>query len=187
MSKKFKIAIICVSVVLAIFFVFCLIAGGGTKGVVTPDKQKENIASVVATDSNLQQHEYQMETLTNNVEFDEEIQLAKYNNIKFNISKDIKVKGFAFVLRTENDTKFRIKVFNDGNLVASKDLTLQGHTKAELSIMLDTEVSLTESSNFSLEIDELQMFETEETTTELEMLNNTEFVFDKLVVLFSED
>lgn len=186
MNKKFKIAIICVAVVMTLFILFCLIGGGGIKGVVTPEKQIEKISTVTVTDNNLEQYEFNMDTFTNNIEFDEVIQLKKYNNIKLNVSNDCVVKGLAFNLRTENDTKLTFKVYVDENLIASKEMSLQAFSKAEFAVMFDVEQNLTELSNFCVEICEMVEFEVNETITEFESLNNTNFVFDNLVVLFSE-
>lgn len=168
MKKKILIGV-------AIFGVVALLAllifGGGSTidKTVTQHEINNTIDKIVCAIDGEDNIEYEMEILSNDRQFDSEIQAKKYTKISIAQKKNFKTYGIAFVVMSQDNSSLNFELMKNDEVLTSMSVSLKGAEVNYADLILQEAVEITTADELYVRIS-----------------GNTEFVFDSLIMLFEE-
>ena len=122
---------------------------------------------------------YQIETLTNNISFDEEIMFDSYSKLTLKTKENCEIKGIAFVVRSLQKANLNFQVLIQDEVLLGKEYNLTENTNEFVSLFLNESVLVGDNNlltiNISEQVDELD-----------ENFEYTTFAFDSFLIFFKE-
>lgn len=167
---KNKFIIITGIILLTLIVVFVVILGGSNdKNIVTPEQ--ELITGITCKVSNEDSITYDLDLLTNNVQFDYAIKIRNYTEIKINHTKDFESQGFAFMVKSPDDTNITFNLKLNDELIKSANVTLKSMKVADVNLVMENSISVKDTDNLIIEV----------------VSDNAKFMLDSLLIFNSED
>ena len=160
--------------ILLTVFIFFLIAISGASGgdkIVTEEKLKATITNITCQIDDEETINYELNYLTNNIEFDEQIKARNYKKIVVNKQEDIQFLGVAFLVKSTDDTSLNISLTKNGEVVKTSSVNLESDTRASVELLLENTVQYSAGDELAIVISQSK---------------DVSFVFDTMIFLFDE-
>ena len=160
--------------ILLTVFIFFLIAISGASGgdkIVTEEKLKATITNITCQIDDEETINYELNYLTNNIEFDEQIKARKYKKIVVNKQEDIQFLGVAFLVKSTDDTSLNISLTKNGEVVKTSSVNLESDTRASVELLLENTVQYSAGDELAIVISQSK---------------DVSFVFDTMIFFFDE-
>ena len=159
-------------ILLTIFIVFLIFLGGGSTPTNVPDEETltQTITSVTCEIKEEENHDYEIDLLSNNVQFDSKLQMKNYTKINVNRSKNINALGVAFIVKSESDTGLNFTLMKNDEVLKTCSVTAKSGEVANVDLVLEESVNISTSDSYSIVVSQA---------------SDTNFVFD--TVLFFID
>ena len=135
------------------FFIFILIllAGSCSSDNVLPQNELKNIIpSVQCEVENNDAISYDIALLTNDVNFDNDIENQQYTKIIINKQKDFKTLGTSFVLRSKEDSTFNISLYKNGEVLKNISLNIKAGAQENVNLTLSKAIGISQSDSFAI-------------------------------------
>ncbi len=158
-----------------IFFgvILFLIIGFGGSFSSTNDVDEEetiaNITDITCTDITENIYNIKYETLTNNIQFDGEIDYANYNKIQIEINNTFTSFGVAFIGKSQEDTTLNITLYKNDTVLNQTTIIAVESKTFSANLMCDFTFELTTEDSYFMTID-----------------SSSKFTFDSLLIFTSE-
>lgn len=160
--------------ILLTVFIFFLIAISGASGgdkIVTEEKLKATITNITCQIDDEETINYELNYLTNNIEFDEQIKARNYKKIVINKQEDIQFLGVAFLVKSTDDTSLNISLTKNGEVVKTSSVNLESDTRASVELLLENTVQYSAGDELAIVISQSK---------------DVSFVFDTMIFFFDE-
>ena len=160
--------------ILLTVFIFFLIAISGASGgdkIVTEEKLKATITNITCQIDDEETINYELNYLTNNIEFDEQIKARNYKKIVVNKQEDIQFLGVAFLVKSTDDTSLNISLTKNGEVVKTSSVNLESDTRASVELLLENTVQYSAGDELAIVISQSK---------------DVSFVFDTMIFFFDE-
>lgn len=159
-------------ILLTIFIVFLIFLGGGSTPTKVPDEETltQTITSVTCEIKEEENLDYEIDLLSNNVQFDSKLQMKNYTKINVNRSKNINALGVAFIVKSESDTGLNFTLMKNDEVLKTCSVTTKSGEVANVDLVLEEAVNISTSDSYSIVVSQA---------------SDTNFVFD--TVLFFID
>lgn len=161
-------------ILLTVFILFLIVIGGGSSvdKVVTKEELKTTISNVTCVVNEEEENiTYELPYLTNDTQFDGEIQSKSYNKIIVNQEVDINFLGLAFMVKPADNTTLNFKLTKNGEELKTTTLTLESDEIGNVDLLLENAVNFSASDELAIEISQS---------------GNVKFVFDTMIFFFDE-
>lgn len=170
MNKK-KIMLIAAGVVFTIFILFLLFLGGssGTKNVPNEETLNTNFSNVVCEVAGEENVEYDISTLTNDIQFDSSIKSKPYTKIKVTQNENFKSLGVAFMVKTSTKTSLKFDLMKNDEVLKTCNISVEANKASNVDLVLETSVDISKTDEFSISIE-----------------GSTDFVFDTILIFIDE-
>ena len=170
MSKK-NLAIIVSGILFFVFIMFLVIACANVhiKNVQKQEELKTNFSGVICEVDGEENVNYDIATLTNEIQFDNNIQFKNYKIIKINHSLDFKSLGVAFELKTKENANITLSLKKNNIVLKTCNLELEANQIKGINLVLENSVEVKATDEFSISVD-----------------SETDFVFDTLLFFVDE-
>jgi len=122
---------------------------------------------------------YQIEMLTNNTSFDEEIMFDSYSKLTLNTKENCEIKGIAFVVRSLQNANLNFQVLIQDEVLLEKEYNLVANTNEFVSLFLTESVLVSDNNFLTININE-QVDELDEN------FEYATFAFDSFLIFFKE-
>ena len=171
MKNKILIGAGILLTVFVLFLIF-LCGGSGADKIVTEEELKVTIQNVTCQ-VNEEENDitYELGYLSNDVQFDNEIQTKSYNKIIVNQKVDINFLGTAFMVKPIENTTMTFTLTKNGESLKSTTLSLESDEVGNVDLLLDSAVNFTASDELAIVISQP---------------DNISFVFDTMIFFFDE-
>ena len=159
-------------ILLTIFIVFLIFLGGGSTPTNVPDEETwtQTITSVTCEIKEEENLDYEIDLLSNNVQFDSKLQMKNYTKINVNRSKNINALGVAFIVKSESNTGLNFTLMKNDEVLKTCSVTAKSGEVANVDLVLEDAVNISTSDSYSIVVSQA---------------SDTNFVFD--TVLFFID
>lgn len=160
-------------ILLTVFIIFLLVISGASGGDKIPTEETlktifSNVTCEVKNGSNI---DYDLSLLTNNVEFDSQIQTKNYTKIKLNQVANFKSFGVAFILKSDYEISLNISLVKNDEVFKTTTANLSTNVMSNIDLLLENSAQISATDDFYI------LFE--QTTTD-------PFVFDTLITFIDE-
>lgn len=122
---------------------------------------------------------YQIETLTNNTSFDEEIIFDSYSKLTLKTKENCEIKGIAFVVRSLQNANLNFQVLIQDEVLLEKEYNLMANTNEFVSLFLTESVLVSDANFLTINITQIA----DELDENFEYAN---FAFDSFLIFFKE-
>lgn len=169
-----------VGIALALFVVLLLIlcGGAGSGGTVTQEQYESMVSGITAEISESESKIYSLEKLTDDIQFNSEIENKAYTKLTINKTKSFKTLGVVFLTKADNNCSIKFTLMKNDEVLKSTTLSLEADTESDINLLLATSVDISLEDNFYIKVEETGLSEGEE---------KTNFVFDSLLSFFDEE
>jgi len=160
-------------ILLTVFIIFLVVicgASGGDK-IPTEETLKTTFSNVTCEVKNGSNINYDLSLLTNNIEFDNQIQTKNYTKVKLNQTTNFKSLGVAFILKSDSEISLNISLMKNDEILKTTTSNLSTNVMSNVDLLLDNSVEISASDNFYISF--------EQTTTD-------PFVFDTIITFIDE-
>ena len=157
------------------FFIFVLILLAGScssDNVLPQDELKNIIPSVQCEVKNEDSISYDIALLTNDVNFDNEIESQQYSKIIINKQKDFNTLGTTFVIRSNEDTTLNISLNKNDEVLKTITLNVKAGAQENVNLALSKAINISQADNFTI------IFEQDDECS---------FAFDTLLFFFDKE
>lgn len=161
-------------ILLTVFVIFLIFLGGAgsTDKIVTEEELKVTIENVTCQVNDEEDDiTYQLGYLSNDVQFDNELQTKSYNKIIVNQKVDINFLGTAFMVKPTKDTTLTFTLTKNGESLKSTTLSLESDEVGNVDLLLENAVNFSASDELAIVISQT---------------DNISFVFDTMIFFFDE-
>ena len=168
---KRKGLLIGAGILLTIFIIFLILIGGAntTKNIPTQETLTQVVSGVTCKIEGEDDVNYDIELLTNNIQFDSNIQQKKYNKIIINHSQDFASLGVAFMVKPSANTTLNCELYKNDELIKNYSTTVLANEVANVDLVLEEAVELSSTDEYSVKI-----------------TSTSDFVFDTLLFFLQE-
>lgn len=160
-------------ILLTVFIIFLVVicgASGGDK-IPTEETLKTTFSNVTCEVKNGSNINYDLALLTNNVEFDNQIQTKNYTKVKLNQTTNFKSLGVAFILKSDSEISLNISLMKNDEILKNTTANLSSNVMSNVDLLLDNSIEISANDNFYISF--------EQTTTD-------PFVFDTIITFIDE-
>lgn len=147
-------------------------------GLPNQEKYEQLISGAVAHYGNDLTKFYSIKTLTDNTEFNTEIEKQPYEKIELKHNYDLEIKAIVFLIRSSEKTTFNFDVYTDEFLIFSTIKQVEKDEKYSIELFFNSNVNISKTSQLFIKISEPDKTEEDEKTS---------FVFDTLFVFLNEE
>ena len=165
-------------IILIVIFSICFLTGC-VDGLVREDQLLNLIDGIQCETIYNSQYFYQIETLTNNTSFDENIMFDSYSKLTLKTKENCEIKGIAFVVRSLQNANLNFKVLIQDEVLLQKEYNLMRDTNDFVSLFLTESVLVSEEKLLTINITQI----VDELDENFEYAN---FAFDSFLVFFEE-
>ena len=161
-------------ILLTVFIIFLIAICGGssTDKIVTEEELKVTIENVTCQVNEEEDDiTYQLGYLSNDIQFDNELQTKSYNKIIVNQKVDINFLGTAFMVKPTENATLTFTLTKNGESLKSTTLTLESDEVGNVDLLLENAVNFSASDELAIVISQA---------------DNISFVFDTMVFFFDE-
>lgn len=165
-----------VGIAFAIFVVFLLILCGGSSssgGTVTQEQYEILVDKIQVRKLDDEIKNIPLSILTDNIQFNAEIENNAYKRIEILNKKNYKSKGVVFLVKAESDSNITFTLYKNDEVLKSTNLSLEANTPTDVELLLSTSIEINTTDKYFVEIGEVGE-------------NKTRFVFDCLLSFFDE-
>ena len=160
-------------ILLTVFIIFLIVISGASGGDKIPTEETlktifSNVTCEVKNGSNI---DYDLSLLTNNVEFDSQIQTRNYTKVKLNQTTNLKSFGVAFILKSDYEISLNISLVKNDEVLKTTTANLSTNVMSNIDLLLENSAQIIATDEFCI------LFE--QTTTD-------PFVFDTLITFIDE-
>ena len=161
-------------ILLTVFVIFLIFLGGAgsTDKIVTEEELKVTIENVTCQVNEEEDDiTYQLGYLSNDIQFDNELQTKSYNKIIVNQKVDINFLGTAFMVKPTENATLTFTLTKNGESLKSTTLTLESDEVGNVDLLLENAVNFSASDELAIVISQA---------------DNISFVFDTMIFFFDE-
>lgn len=161
-------------ILLTVFIIFLIAICGGssTDKIVTEEELKVTIENVTCQVNDEEDDiTYQLGYLSNDIQFDNELQTKSYNKIIVNQKVDINFLGTAFMVKPTENATLTFTLTKNGESLKSTTLTLESDEVGNVDLLLENAVNFSASDELAIVISQA---------------DNISFVFDTMIFFFDE-
>lgn len=160
-------------ILLTVFIIFLLVISGASGGdkIPTEETLKTIFSNVTCEVKNCSNIDYDLSLLTNNVEFDSQIQTKNYTKVKLNQVANFKSFGVVFILKSDYEISLNISLMKNDEVLKTTTANLSTNVMSNIDLLLENSALISATDNFYI------LFE--QTTTD-------PFVFDTLITFIDE-
>ncbi|MBR1984756.1 MAG: hypothetical protein IKA31_03360 [Clostridia bacterium] len=161
-------------ILLTVFIIFLIAICGGssTDKIVTEEELKVTIENVTCQVNEEEDDiTYQLGYLSNDIQFDNELQTKSYNKIIVNQKVDINFLGTAFMVKPTENATLTFTLTKNGESLKSTTLTLESDEVGNVDLLLENAVNFSASDELAIVISQA---------------DNISFVFDTMIFFFDE-
>ena len=161
-------------ILLTVFIIFLIAICGGssTDKIVTEEELKVTIENVTCQVNEEEDDiTYQLGYLSNDIQFDNELQTKSYNKIIVNQKVDINFLGTAFMVKPTENATLTFTLTKNGEGLKSTTLTLESDEVGNVDLLLENAVNFSASDELAIVISQA---------------DNISFVFDTMIFFFDE-
>lgn len=160
-------------ILLTVFIIFLIVISGASGGDKIPTEETlktifSNVTCEVKNGSNI---DYDLSLLTNNVEFDSQIQTKNYTKAKLNQVANFKSFGVVFILKSDYEISLNISLMKNDEVLKTTTANLSTNVMSNIDLLLENSAQISATDDFYI------LFE--QTTTD-------PFVFDTLITFIDE-
>ena len=112
--------------------------------------------------------------LTDNIQFNAEIENKEYTDIKIINKQNYKSKGIVFLAKAESDSNIKFSLYKNNELLQSAEVSFKEGEPADVALLLESSVCVNKDDNFHIKVERNEGDE-------------TRFVFDSLLSFFDEE
>lgn len=160
-------------ILLTVFIIFLLVISGASGGdkIPTEETLKTIFSNVTCEVKNCSNIDYDLSLLTNNVEFDSQIQTKNYTKVKLNQVANFKSFGVVFILKSDYEISLNISLMKNDEVLKTTTANLSTNVMSNIDLLLENSAQISATDDFYI------LFE--QTTTD-------PFVFDTLITFIDE-
>ncbi|MFA6706052.1 MAG: hypothetical protein WCS10_07665 [Bacteroidales bacterium] len=160
-------------ILLTVFIIFLLVISGASGGdkIPTEETLKTIFSNVTCEVKNCSNIDYDLSLLTNNVEFDSQIQTKNYTKVKLNQVANFKSFGVVFILKSDYEISLNISLMKNDEVLKTTTANLSTNVMSNIDLLLENSALISATDDFYI------LFE--QTTTD-------PFVFDTLITFIDE-
>ena len=168
MKKKIIILASLVGVVL--IFALLIFGGGTTSDKTVTKKEVENrIEKIICEVENENDVEYNIDILSNDMQFDSELKFKQYKKISISKKKEIKTYGVAFIVKSQTNQTLQLTLFKNDESLITQTLTLKGGEVNYADLILEQPIEFLTTDDFYIQVNA-----------------SDDFIFDSLLIFFEE-
>lgn len=112
--------------------------------------------------------------LTDNIQFNAEIENKEYTEIKIINKQNYKSKGIVFLAKAESDSNIKFSLYKNDELLKSVDISFKADEPTDVALLLDSSKDILTTDKFFVKVERNEGDE-------------TRFVFDSLLSFFDEE
>lgn len=160
-------------ILLTVFIIFLLVISGASGGdkIPTEETLKTIFSNVTCEVKNCSNIDYDLSLLTNNVDFDSQIQTKNYTKVKLNQVANFKSFGVVFILKSDYEISLNISLMKNDEVLKTTTANLSTNVMSNIDLLLENSALISATDDFYI------LFE--QTTTD-------PFVFDTLITFIDE-
>lgn len=162
-------------ILLTILIIGLIIVCGAstTSNTVTQEQYEAMVDSVqVEIDGGVDKN-IPLSILTDNIQFNAEIENKPYTKINIINKQNYKSKGIVFLVKSQSDSNIKFSLYKNNELLKSTDLSMEANKTNNVVLLLDSSVQINTTDKFYVLVDSGE-----------EKVN---FVFDSLLSYFDEE
>lgn len=141
-------------IALTIFIIFLILIGGAntTKNIPTQETLTQTVTGVTCQIEGEDDVNYEIYLLTNNIQFDSEIQQKNYKKIVINHSQDFESLGVAFMAKTNENATLNFELCKNNEVIKSFSSSVLANEVINVDLVLDEAVQISTTDEYSVKI-----------------------------------
>lgn len=112
--------------------------------------------------------------LTDNIQFNAEIENKEYTDIKIINKQNYKSKGIVFLAKAESNSNIKFSLYKNDELLQSVEVSFKEGEATDVTLFLESSANINKDDNFHIKVERNEDDE-------------TRFVFDSLLSFFDEE
>lgn len=160
-------------ILLTVFIIFLVVISGasGADKIPTEETLKTTFSNVTCEVKNGSNIDYDLSLLTNNVEFDSQIQTKNYTKVKLNQNTVFRSFGVALILKSDNEISLNISLMKNDEVLKITTVNLSTNVMSNIDLLLENSVFISATDDFYISF---------------EQITTDPFVFDTLITFIDE-
>ena len=158
-------------ILLAIFIIFLILIGGAntTKNIPTQETLTQTVTGVTCKVEGDDDVNYEIYLLTNNIQFDSELQQKNYKKIIINHSQDFESLGVAFMAKTSENSTLNFELCKNNEVIKTFSSSVLANEVMNVDLVLEEAVEILSTDEYSVRV-----------------TSTSNFVFDTLLFFLQE-
>ena len=159
-------------IVLTLFIIFLILIGGAatTKNIPEQETLEQIVTGVTCQIEGEEDVNYDIQLLTNSIQFDSDIRQKNYKKISINHSQNFESLGVAFMLKPNSDVTINCELYKNDELLKTYSSSVLANEVANVDLVLENAVEISSTDEYSVKI-----------------TSTSNFVFDTLLFFLQEE